>query len=199
MARHPFGGTTNDYVITVLDGGTVFPGAKLAVLAPAVVVTFYNAATGGTQITDLALNANGTSPVASRTTDANGALAGTFYGPDGTTLLWADANGGAGPRSAILARDCGNVAVQAGSDAASALASAITALTTATQAAADATAALAAAARCLEKVQYSATNGWPGRPQDADPGEMLLWVGPSNPPIGGTGMQNADLFWRTVI
>lgn len=56
-----------------------------------VTITFYDAETGGTQQTDL-LDSNGT-PVTSVTSGVLGTIP-TFQGPDGVSLLWADAGGG---------------------------------------------------------------------------------------------------------
>ena len=76
-------------------------------LAANVTITFWTALTGGSQITDLALNSDGTSPVTSVTTDANGEIP-AFYGPSGVWQMAADANGGSGPRRWVYASDMGN-------------------------------------------------------------------------------------------
>jgi hypothetical protein len=68
----------------------------------AATVTFANAETGGSSVTDL-LAADGVTPITSVTTAADGTLP-VFYGPDGTTQLWAIVPGAAS-RRLILATD----------------------------------------------------------------------------------------------
>jgi parallel beta-helix repeat protein len=87
MARNAFGGSVSDYVVSLYPLGS----SKLAAFTAAT-LTFYDAETGGNQVTDLALNADGTSPVSSIAVPATGDVP-TFYGPDGVTQLWVSANG----------------------------------------------------------------------------------------------------------
>ena len=54
-------------------------------------LTFYDAETGGAQVTDL-LAADGTTATSTVTT--TGSVVPPFYGPDGVVLLWADAGDG---------------------------------------------------------------------------------------------------------
>lgn len=54
-------------------------------------LTFYDAETGGAQVTDL-LDGDGTTAISTVTT--TGAVVPPFYGPDNVTLLWADAGDG---------------------------------------------------------------------------------------------------------
>lgn len=100
MARHKFGGIA-DYVIAV--------GAdNAATLQPGTSVTCWNAATGGTQHTDLT-ETDGTTPIPDNgtlTSNAQGAIP-EFMGPDGVTAMYLDANGGAGPRRRTTATDLG--------------------------------------------------------------------------------------------
>lgn len=100
MARHRFGGVA-DYAITA---GT----DNVATLQPGVTVTCWNAATGGTQYTDLT-QTDGTTAITDGelTTDSTGAVP-EFFGPDTITELYLDANGGSGPRRRTLATDLGS-------------------------------------------------------------------------------------------
>ncbi|MEW2635929.1 SGNH/GDSL hydrolase family protein [Streptomyces sp. NPDC048389] len=98
MARHRFGGIA-DYVISL--------GADdAATLEPSTTVTAWNAASDGTQYTDL-VETDGATPITTLTTDANGALP-EFFGPDGVRSMYLDANGGAGPRRRTVATDLGD-------------------------------------------------------------------------------------------
>ncbi|MDX2681114.1 hypothetical protein [Streptomyces soliscabiei] len=93
MARYRFGGIA-DYVISVGTGNA-------ATLQPSTTVTCWNADVGGTQYTDLT-DTDGTTPLASLVSDSNGAVP-EFYGPDGVTEMYLDANAGSGPRRRTLA------------------------------------------------------------------------------------------------
>ncbi|MFD1657006.1 hypothetical protein ACFSL4_01830 [Streptomyces caeni] len=97
MARYRFGGVA-DYVISVGTGNA-------ATLVPGASVTYWNAASGGTQYTDLT-DIDGVTPIAGGilTADVYGA-APEFYGPDGVTEMYPDANGGAGPRRRTVTTD----------------------------------------------------------------------------------------------
>ncbi|NYV72994.1 SGNH/GDSL hydrolase family protein [Streptomyces sp. UH6] len=107
--RYLFGGIA-DYVIA--------PGeANVATLTAGVTVTAWDAATGGTQHTDL-LGADGVSPIlgGALTTDDDGAIP-EFFGPDGVSSLYLDANGGSGPRRRTLTTDLTGALSDASSDA----------------------------------------------------------------------------------
>ncbi|WP_411090783.1 glycosyl hydrolase family 28-related protein [Streptomyces sp. 049-1] len=80
--RYEFGRGLADYVVRPTDG--------LWSVAPGAVLTFWSAADGGTQYTDLqdALS----TPITQVTADDQG-LVPTFYGPDGVVGMWADAGG----------------------------------------------------------------------------------------------------------
>ncbi|MEV8600435.1 SGNH/GDSL hydrolase family protein [Streptomyces griseoviridis] len=82
MARSQFGAGIADYVVRPSDG--------LWGIAPNTIVTFWSAADGGTQYTDLQDAAG--SPISSVTTTDQGLIRG-FSGPDGVTGMWADAGG----------------------------------------------------------------------------------------------------------
>ncbi|WP_409469054.1 right-handed parallel beta-helix repeat-containing protein [Streptomyces sp. HC307] len=82
MARQEFGAGIADYVVQPSDG--------LWSIAPGATITFWSAADGGTQYTDLLDELN--APVTQVTADAQGFIP-TFYGPDGITGMWADAGG----------------------------------------------------------------------------------------------------------
>jgi hypothetical protein len=113
MARHPHGGTVADYAVTDGGGGAV-------VFDPDQPVLFYTAHTGGSQITDLASDAAGASPVSETATDSTGAVI-EVYGPDGVLGMWASCNGGA--RVFVLARDAADVITANSAGLASLLAS----------------------------------------------------------------------------
>lgn len=92
MARYRFAGGPADYVAS---NGRPRVG---------VVVTFWTAQTGGAQVTDL-LAADGTTPVTSVTSGAEGAIP-VFFGPDGVVELWALAGGA---RVRLEAWDTGDI------------------------------------------------------------------------------------------
>lgn len=107
--RYAFGLSASDWVFT--DGT-----ADAATLVASAVVTCWNAASGGTQYTDLALDAAGASPITSVTSSdgTDGNIKGTvtrFYGPDGITQMWASANGG--NRVLMLTTDAGDIGASA--------------------------------------------------------------------------------------
>jgi hypothetical protein len=93
--RRSFGGGIADYTITA--AGTVIS------LAPAAVVTFWTALTGGSQYTDLQNTGGGA--ITSVTSDANGQVP-AFVGPAGVFRMAAD--GGGGVRRWITASDMGD-------------------------------------------------------------------------------------------
>lgn len=82
MARATFGATAADYVISLGPGG-------LLRAAPAT-LKFWTAPIGGTQLTDLLLDAAPTSTIVV----GNDGIVPAFQGPDGVTQMWADAGGG---------------------------------------------------------------------------------------------------------
>lgn len=92
MARHEFGASMADYVVQPSDG--------LWGVAPLAALTFWDAADGGIQYTDL-LDSGGL-PTTQVVTDEHGAIP-EFQSPDGVLGMWADA-GGTG-RSWIATRD----------------------------------------------------------------------------------------------
>ncbi|MEU6376823.1 hypothetical protein [Streptomyces sp. NPDC046909] len=95
MAREQFGATLADYIVRPTDG--------LWGVAAATTVTFWDAATEGTQYTDL-LTLGG-SPITSVVTDEYGFI-GRFQGPDSVTGMWADSGGTS--RAWIEARGTGS-------------------------------------------------------------------------------------------
>lgn len=87
MARRPFGGGTSDFVARAAGGALLVVSGQ---------VTFWSAATGGTQYTDL-LNTVGAAAT-SITTDSSGQIP-AFQGPNtGVAVMWADAGGSARQR-----------------------------------------------------------------------------------------------------
>ncbi|WP_309049289.1 glycosyl hydrolase family 28-related protein [Streptomyces sp.] len=95
MARYDFGAGIADYVVQPSDG--------LWAIAPGAVLTFWSAADGGTQYTDLldATDAPATQIVA----DEQGFVP-AFRGPDGVAGMWADAGGAS--RAWMSARNAGD-------------------------------------------------------------------------------------------
>lgn len=109
MARHPFGGDIAAWAASVGTG-------NVAVFEPGAVITMWNAETGGTQYTDLAGAADGSSPTTTVTSSngGDGRTIGTIpqtYGPNNIVKMWASANGG--PRMLMLATDTPDIAAAA--------------------------------------------------------------------------------------
>ncbi|MGW0599969.1 glycosyl hydrolase family 28-related protein [Streptomyces sp. NPDC002776] len=102
MARHEFGAGIADYVVQPTDG--------LWSVAPGAVITFWSAADGGTQYTDLLDELS--MPVVQVTADDQGFIP-TYYGPDGITGMWADAGGTS--RAWVQARNLTGSSAPAGS------------------------------------------------------------------------------------
>jgi hypothetical protein len=100
IGRRRFGGTTADWTFQ-------FVGDAID-RAAGVTVTFYNALTGGIQITDLTTAGGG--PITSVVSDASGEIP-EFFGPDSVVEMFADANGGLGPRRRVTAADLGDLTV----------------------------------------------------------------------------------------
>jgi hypothetical protein len=112
VARHPFGDTTAD---VTFNSDTVSGTDNVMLLAGGAEVTFWNAQLGGTQYTDLAEDAAGTSPVDHVTTSdgSDGRKAGQipgFFGPDEIRQMWAQA--ASGPRQLVQATDMDQFAAQ---------------------------------------------------------------------------------------
>lgn len=93
MARSLFAGTTADFAYRTHLAGT----DQLMALAAYAPLTVWNAATGGTQLTDL-LDVNSVALTA-LITDVDGQIP-AFYGPDSVTRVWIDS--GAGDRELIM-------------------------------------------------------------------------------------------------
>jgi hypothetical protein len=93
--RRKFGGSAPDFAITI--SGTAVN------IAPATVITFWTALTGGSRYTDLQNLALGA--ITSVTTDTAGELP-EFWGPSGVWKMAAD--GGGGTRRWVLASDSGD-------------------------------------------------------------------------------------------
>ena len=95
MGRFQYGRGVADYVVQPTDGQWA--------IGAGVTITFWDAATEGTQYTDL-LDA-GSIPITEVTTDEQG-LIPTLWGPDGVTGMWAEAGGGT--RAWMDAHDTGD-------------------------------------------------------------------------------------------
>jgi hypothetical protein len=89
VTRSDFGGTSNDFLFKSVPFMRLTAGS----------LTFWSAASGGTQYTDLLLNG---SPVTSITVDSTG-LVPTFQGPDGITAMYADEGAVGGARVRMVA------------------------------------------------------------------------------------------------
>lgn len=105
--RHSFGGTTTDWVFDANND-------HIPVLTGNVVIQAFNAASGGTQYTNLTQDKAGTVPITTlRSADGTGGTEiGTipvFYGPPDVTRMWLSADGG--PRLAVVATDIGDQAL----------------------------------------------------------------------------------------
>jgi hypothetical protein len=134
MARSHFGGTSTDWLLEPYKFGQ---STLLAARDGSTVLTFYSAATGGTQYTDL-LDTNG-NPT-DRITVA-GHLVPEFQGPDGILAMWADKGDGS-PREKLEAQDLAAAATAVSSATASATAAAASAATASTAATTASTAAV---------------------------------------------------------
>lgn len=154
---------------------------NLALFVPGAEIQFWTAITGGAQYTDL-LDNLGTA-TASVTTDANGEFP-QFQGPDEVWYMWADGSGdGSGPRRLITATDLADT-VAANKDSLTDLINTVTALQD-------------LAASSLGIIEYdSVSAAWPDRPEDS---RIYMWVGPTAPTIGGTGMQDGRDFWLSPV
>ena len=169
MARHRFGGDTASWA-TNLGADATTPGgvpAKVALFVPGAVVIFYNRAEGGSRYTELA-DLNGTT-IDSVTCNERGFWP-EFDGPDGVWTMYADANGGDGPRYRVQATDLGAAVDSAQSTADEALNSATT-----------------AELAPIFLYYNDAAGAYPDRPSGGAP---VWFVGPVKPPIGGTGAIN---------
>jgi hypothetical protein len=171
VARYTYGGSIADYVVSYGDGGALLLAADQA-------VTFWNAATGGTQYTDLTDMFD--TPITSVTSDSAGAIP-QFKGPDGIRAMWADAAGGAGPRRLMFDTEIApNVAT---------LVNDVADLD-------NAVAALQALADIMPvTVKYDEVEAeWPTRPAIAG-SRIVHWHGPvGSPPPSGYMVENDQFF-----
>jgi hypothetical protein len=170
MARHWFGQSLTDWSMA-LGEETEIEGVKYRPVSATgpVAVTFWNAASGGTQYTDL-LDASGSTITQVTTSDGTGGLPlGTiprFRGPDGDpeiVEMWADAGGTA--RYLMPATDLGTYV----SDLRTRMA--------------DLEATVELLKNSLGVLVYD--GGWPERPADDRP---YAWIGPSAPSGSGNDL-----------
>lgn len=108
MARHPFGGSTEDWIFAE-DGGAL-------ILQGGAVLTFWNEREGGTQYTEITQDEAGETPITELRTSLGGdgyrvGQIPVFWGPPDVTTMWVSADGG--ERVAIDARNAGDVAAAA--------------------------------------------------------------------------------------
>lgn len=181
MARHVFLADMASWA-TDLGADEVSAGGlsgKHALFIPDATITFWTAQTGGAQITDLQDMLGNT--ITSVAADSAGEFP-QIQGPDTdpeTYSMWADGNGGAGPRRKVVATDIGDRVSSNG------------------QSLEDLTAEVASlsalVASSLGVVEYDSTNStWPTRPTD---GRVYMWVGTTAPPVGGGYMQSGRDIW----
>lgn len=171
MARHVYGGQVQDFVVTYGTNGELLLAASTEVL-------FFDAQTGGTQYTDLTDLSDGPTTVVS---DSNGAISTQFKGPDGVRAMWADANGGAGPRQLMVDAQIGPDLATATNDAAD-LDNAVTALQALT------------ASMPVTVVYDEVALSWPARPDIAG-SRIVFWHGPNASPPPSGYMATNDVFF----
>lgn len=186
MARHTFLGDIASWVtgLGADETSTTSAAGKRVLFIPDASVTFYDAATDGTQITDL-LDELG-SPISSVAADDNGELP-VIQGPDtdpDTWQMWADGADGAGPRRIVVATDMGtelNALAETVNDMADQI-----------------TAQAVMIGNSLAVVNYdTATSTWPTRP--AGDSRRFAWLGPTPPSIGGDYMVDGfDIYLATT-
>jgi hypothetical protein len=173
--RHTFGQTLTDW--TMSNGtpvtGVGFKTAPVFAKGP-VQISFWSAAVGGVQYTDLIDPSGNPAPVIVSSDATDGLEVGTipqFQGPDEVTEMWADA--GSGARYRIVANDLGaNVADLLSTQS-------------------DQQATLDLLAHSPGVVVYNPdTNSWPDRPADSRP---YFWLGPTAPAVAPSG----DLWFDT--
>jgi hypothetical protein len=184
MGRHLFLAGMADWATDLgADETSVNSQAGIrALFIPDATITFYDAQTGGTPITDL-LDALDT-PITSVAADDSGEFP-QIQGPDTdpeTWSMWADGNGGAGPRRLVVATDIGDAVTEV-RNAVADLSSTADALNT-------------MARTSLGVVRYdTATSSWPARP-DGDQ-RFFAWFGPTAPPAGDPYMLDGELWFNT--
>lgn len=209
LARHKFGGSIADFVVA--PGGSVtvddITGNEV-ILVPGVVIQFFDAATAGNAVADLEdLTLTSIETV---TADSEGAIP-QFYGPDGVRSIWADANGGSGPRRLMMATDIGsdlatdeaNIATLQGTVVGLATVATSGAYADLTGAPALATVATSGAYSDLSGtpslgVQYvvAISGTWPLRATTAsDTTRPAMWIGPAPAPAAGSGYALAGDMW----
>lgn len=170
MARHTFGQDLTSWTMLIDDESDVVS------VAGGVTVTFWSAEVGGSQYTDL-LDSGGSAASSIVSADGSGALStGTipkFSGPAEVTEMWADAGGGA--RAKMMATDLGGM------------------VTDVRATVVDLQGVVALLSNSVGTVRYdSTTSSWPERPVDS---RTYLWIGPTAPTIGGTGMVDGVDLW----
>lgn len=183
MTRHLFLGGMADWATDsgATETSTGGLDGERALFIPGATLQFWNLSSGGSQITDLTDLLD--TPITEVVADSNGEFP-QVKGPDTdpeTWMMWADGSGdGSGPRRAVVATDIGDT-VNANKQSVLDLTDTVNGLQT-------------LAASSLGVVEYDTVAGaWPERPS-GDP-RIIVWVGPSAPPVGGTGMQDGRDFW----
>ncbi|REF00277.1 hypothetical protein [Thermomonospora umbrina] len=177
MARHLFGGIA-DFVVGAGDEVTVGSLTGLQnLLVPDQDVTFWTAPSGGVQYTDLLDLTDTPIPDGTLTTGSTGAYP-QFRGPDGVTLMYADAGGA---RRAV-------VAVDLGADIASLL-----------QRLAELEATVAEQQSLLTYALYGlrydpGAGAYPSVPAELAGQQYLIWIGPPAP----SGARTKDIHIDTV-
>jgi len=181
--RHMFGGDLAAWSTDLGDEATSINGqdGRVALFIPDAPIEFWSAITGGTPYTDLLDNLG--TPTTSVTTDTNGEFP-QFQGPDDVWYMWADGSGdGSGPRRLIVATDLADT-VAANKDSLTDLIGTVTDLQS-------------LVASSLGIIEYDSVGAaWPDRPEDS---RIYMWVGPTAPTVGGTGMQDGRDFWLNPV
>jgi hypothetical protein len=209
VARHLFGGIA-EYVVAPGDEVTVGDiTGNQTLLVPSTLVTFWNAATAGSQYTDL--QDLSLTPITSVISDENGALP-QFWGPDGITVLYADAGG---DRRAITPIDLG-VDVAANASAIATLQGTVSALAPVAASGQyedlEGTPALATVATSGQyedllgkpapglQIVVKVGGSWPPRATTApDISRAAMWIGPEPAPPAGSGYSlDGDIWMATV-
>jgi hypothetical protein len=162
VAQYTFGGGIADFVVNRDENGELLLGADTEII-------FFNLQTGGTQYEGITV-----------TSDSTGAIP-PFTGPDGVREMWADANGGAGPRQLMTDTGVGPDLATVINDAAD-LDNAVAALQ-------------ALAATMPINVLYDEGEAeWPARPDIAG-SRIVFWHGPNASPPPSGYMSEVDVFF----
>lgn len=184
MAGHPFLGDIASWAFALGadEVSTDGQSGKRALVLPGGTIQFYDSRTGGTQYEDLTDLLGNT--ISSVSADEYGEYP-QIIGPDRDPevwVMWADGNGGAGPRRLIYATDAGDV-INGLRQSLSDLIASNNALNAQVQSS-------------LGVISYDGdASSWPTRPA-GDP-RLFAWLGPSAPPAGDPYMLDGEVWINT--